>query len=259
MFQGETSHFALPTIQALGKLSEAHDIKSLTPVQTANLAYRSSLLYTIPKETLQRLQEIFKPVKQTYETRKARGEKFFSMEPYKECARIMFEDHGKDSQTVFTVGKAFLEPYLNKREDIIHWYYKDHFGEFNGEFWDSIREKIKQRTEQEETKTPEQRLAQEAKDMMVLGRFDKDPNSKIDPHTYESAENMAYLDRAMNTYAAMRSMQETDETLPGSKVKVAALNQEQLIALAREFADEPADKPPAAKPPQPSSTVKVSR
>ena len=220
--RGDVSHFYPPVLQSLERLSTSYNLKLLTPVQTANLAYRLSFVYGLEKKELKILTEAFKPLQRGYK-KLGNG---FDKALFKKFAGITLQTKNKDSCLAFMAGKAFLQPLLNKRQDIVTgWSHKD-FNIFDGTFWDSIRKKIKQRARQEEAKTPEQRLVQEAKDMKVLGRFDKDPDSKIDPLAYESAENMAYLQRATDAYIKLKSAD-------------TPLDPEQIISLARKMAGQP--------------------
>ena len=232
---GDISNFHLPVLLALEKLSTSYDLPGmhLTPQQSANLAYRLSLQHAPLEGELQTLGEIFKPVKQLLEKPDGNG--------YTTCAVTMLTDHGDISPLLFTAGRAHLEPLLNKREDIVTEWESDDFCFFDGAFWDCIREKIKDRTLKGEARTFEQDLAQEAEDMMIFGRFDKDPDSLIDPVVYESEENLAYLDRAMEAYVAIRHLQETGWPLPGPMLKKAdvdALDEKQTIDLACGIADK---------------------
>ena len=147
----------------------------------------------------------------------------------------MFEDHGEDTAIIFETGKVFIEPILDKRMDIVGGagWTEQKLELFDGEFWTDLQRRIKERSSSEETpETLEQLAAREAGDMMILGRLDKDPDSKIDPKAYKSKENAAYIQRAMNVYAALR-------------LQRPSLSQDEAIAFARQFAE----KLPAARPP----------
>ncbi len=218
------THFSSPVLKELNRLSEAYNLPDmkLTPVQTANLAYRLALLYAPARGIVFSVASAFR--RGGPELFKGKG---WDIEPYKKCACIMFEDHGHLSSLVFLAGETFLDPYLNKREDLVGWK-ESKFRVFDGEYWDSIREKIKERMLIERAAIHEQRFDYEARDMMALGRFDKNPDVLIDPDAYESKENMDYLHRVMKAYAVLRQPQETSRYLH--------MDQEQTIARARETA-----------------------
>lgn len=189
--KGETDHFSMFVLSELDRLTQSNDLSKLTPVQAGNLAYRLSLQYAPKEEHLSRLLEIFAPVWEEYGTN---GEKL--SEPIlKKCAEIIFEDHGGVSREVYIIGKTFLEPFLNHRQELLTVHVSPKSAankELEGAFWESIREKVKERDAQIK-ETPEQIRAHEAIDMQVLGYFDKNPNNKIDPEKYESEENQRYL------------------------------------------------------------------
>ena len=196
--KGETDHFSMFVLSELDRLTQSNDLSKLTPVQVVNLAYRLSLQYAPEEEHLLQLSEIFSPVWKEYGTS---GEKL--SEPIlKKCAEIIFEDHGNISNAVYIVGKTFLDPFLNNRQELLTVYVSPKSAannELKGNFWDNIREKIKERDLQIK-ETPEQMREQEAIDMQVLGYFDKNPNDKIDPENYESKENQAYLNQQREVF-----------------------------------------------------------
>ncbi|MFH1158425.1 MAG: hypothetical protein V1721_06030, partial [Pseudomonadota bacterium] len=172
---GEITHFTLPVLNELARLSQSHDLSKLTPVQTANFAYRVSLQYAPTEDQLRRLAEIFVPVKERYE-----AEKGLCDPVYRKCAEIMFEDHGDLSPMVFTAGKAFLDPFLNRRREILATKLSPKGAAtiaLQGDFWNDVRAKIKER-EEKTKETPEQLRAREAMDMQMLGLFDKNPDAK---------------------------------------------------------------------------------
>jgi hypothetical protein len=243
--ENDTDHFDLPVLQELKRILETYGAPDMpmTPVQAANFAYRLSLVYAPSEESVKQLTKYFEPANRPTLTKDLEYVPTDNEATYmaaRKSARMLLEDSGEQSSLAFMTAKAFLEPYLDKRDDLLQDWTQDELSIFDGEFWDSVREKIAERTRQEEPETTEQRLAHEAKDMLVFGRFDRDPDRKIDTAIYESAENMAYLHRAMKTYAALRLQQ-------------PRMDQEQFIVRARKLAEKaprltstPPRKTPAA-------------
>ncbi len=219
--RGDAIHFSLPVLNELKRISTTHDLPGmrLTPVQIANIAYRLSLLYAPSEDDVQKIARRFKSVKKSFKS----GEKRWSIKPYKKIAGIILKNRGNVSRLTFIAGKACLEPYLNQRTDIIANWGKESFRVFDGACWDYIRQEIKERTLAAEAEPPAQRFAREARDMMVLGCFDKNPDAMIDPDDYESRENTAYRQRAMEVYAALRQHN-------------LRIDQEQIVTRARENA-----------------------
>ncbi|MBI3440785.1 MAG: hypothetical protein HY052_03105 [Proteobacteria bacterium] len=203
----KTSHIALTVLEELGKLAKRHDYSRLTPIQTANLAYRLSLQYSLPQERLDRLVKIFKPVKKAYE-----DDEISYADTFKRCWKTMLEDQGEDSDVVFIIGKTFLKSFLEKRMEILTPVFRSIekaskvCGDLRGEFWDDVRQKIKTREAQLGRISSTQRLMNEALDMQMLGRFDKSPDAMINPEQYESKENQQYLKRAREAYINLRTM-----------------------------------------------------
>jgi hypothetical protein len=245
-----TSHFDLPALLELKRIAETYELPRIhmTPVQAANFAYRLALFYSPSKKSMEQLKKYFEPIaKQLTEVfgeDVTRTNKDAIYEAAQETAKLILKDSGRQSSLTFKTAKAFLKPYLDKRDDLFQDWARDEFSVFDGDFWDSVRDKIQERTLQEEAETTEQRLAHEARDMMVFGRFDKDSGQKIDPAAYEAKENMDYLHRARDAYTAIRYFQETGKLVSRSPVKglkipdVATLDQKQVVALARRIADK---------------------
>jgi len=230
---GETSHFYLPVLQQLGRLSASRNLTGLTPLQTANMAYRLSYLYAPSGKDIRELEKIFAPLMP--------GSNKTREQLVDDCATIMLGEHGPHSDTVFDMGRIFLQPVLHERPD--------------------INNMIRNHVRLKRHAYPEQRLAYEVKDMMVLGRFDKTPGSLIDPDAYQSMQNLRYLQRAADVYGAIRYFQATGKDIPHKHIKpvsiaavgrlrglnVASLEQRRAILLARKIAADPALKARAVK------------
>ena len=234
----DTLHFSSTVLQKLKKLSATYNIPEmkLSPIQTANLAYRLCHMHAPAPASLAKAAEAFQPVRAALENPEGGSESLMA------CGLIMLNEAnaGKDSDLVFNAAKVFLEPYLNKREDIIGCS-KESFSFFDEETWDPLREAIKAHADVEEMETREQRLAQEARDLLIFGCFSTDSHLRITPAVYES--HARRNERAMNAYKAIRYFQETGEHLPNSPTqkldgeKLAALNKDQIISLACVLAD----------------------
>ena len=240
----DTSHYNLPVLEELRRISDTYDLAalSMTPTQTANMAYRLALLYAPTSPDLRKLEEIFKPTMEAH----LNSNESWNMQVYEACAAAMFEDHGEYSGKAFAAGKAFIGPLLDGRADILsHNITEEDLQKFSGSYWDSIRDKIKEHSQKEETLTPEQRFKREARDMMVFGYFDKSQDEIIKPGPYEADRNMAYLQRAQDAYVAIRCLQETGEQMPDrndgliSAQEAANLSKDRIIALARRIGEEP--------------------
>ena len=116
----------------------------------------------------------------------------------------MFEDHGEYSQLAFTVGKAYLEPFLNYRHEILFSAMPAESAlqlKLEGAFWDDIRAIIKLRKFQTQ-ETPDQIRMHEINYLQALGYFDQEPDKIIDPVQYESKENQDYIRDARAAYVA---------------------------------------------------------
>ncbi|MCE9507155.1 MAG: hypothetical protein K8R48_02410 [Alphaproteobacteria bacterium] len=195
VLHNESLHLTAPALTELLRLSQEHDLSQLTPVQSANLAYRLSLQHAYSKKQLRELEKIFEPVRRNTDPEAA----------LKECAEIMLADHGEYSPTVFTIGKTLLEPFLNQNMDILTSVMSRKKAEalkLEGKFWNDIRTKIKNREAAQAKETPEQKLAREAKDLQALGHFDRQPDKIIGPKKYESKENRVHLASAREDYVA---------------------------------------------------------
>ncbi len=221
-------HFSSPVLKELSRLMEKYDLSNIqkSPLQAANLAYRASLFYALPPKQLQGISDAFEPVRQAMSKAETTG--YFPA--MLACIKVILGDDGKNSPVVFMAGKAWLSQFLDEAE-------KEEWRSNHQPpaFWDSLRKKIKESTPQEETQESlEQRIAREAKDMMVLGRFDQYPSKKINPKMYETKENIAYLQSAMGAYITLRQQQ-------------PAMSQEQTIVRARKMAEKPVSSNPRRK------------
>ena len=199
VLHNESLHLTAPVLAELQRLSQEHDLSKLTPVQSANLAYRLSLQYAYSKKQLRELEKIFEPVRRNTDPESA----------LKKCAEIMLADHGEYSPIVFTIGKNLLEPFLNQNMDILTAALSRKKADLKltGKFWNDIRAKIKNHEAAQAQETPEQILAREATDLQALGRFDRQPDKMIGPKKYESKENRVHLASAREDYVAKTAVQ----------------------------------------------------
>ena len=224
---GHISHFQFPVLQELERLSNeyAPSMKKLTPIQTANLSYRLTLLYSTPQKDLNKLRKIFKPVMRALD-----NPEFSELDVMKEQTNIMFGDHGALSQMIYKVSRILTLDYLDKKE----WAQKNMTPFFTKKL--QARMERKDAALQKETELPKQRLEREILDMVALGRFDKDPERLIDPARYESKKNLVYLQRAVDAYKKLR-------------LKQPSLNQDEAVALARRKAEKrPSSNPRTSTP-----------
>lgn len=202
LLKGNADIFTAPAIQGFREFSEAHDVQelNLTPAQTANLAYRLSLRNALAPQELEKLAEIFEPVRRGYE-----GEGGWR-DALQECAKLMLEDHGEDTRKVFMTAKAVLTPFLEHDMNVLGTIFPPEAAEnfqLTGDFWYDFRRKLKDREEQMK-ETPEQARERKIDYLEALGHFDadQDPNKLIDTAKYESPENDAHLEKAREEYTA---------------------------------------------------------
>ncbi len=228
---GDASHFYLPVLQEMERFAISYDLTQMPmpPVYAANFAYRLSYWNAVPDDALQQLKKEYASAKTPLQELDvmdfAIDNKPVMQKIAQECAKIMFDAAGENADLVFNTGKAFLEPFLDKRNDILLTWDDADLAAFDNAFWNDVREKIKERPVQAES-TPERTLRQQARDIMIFGLFDKDPDEKIDPAAYESKENLAYLRRAMDAYVSI-SMAAGPDT-----------DQEEVIARSCQIAEQ---------------------
>ena len=231
---GEMQHFTLLTTLELENLSKGYDLRNVasSPLQAANLAYRLSLRYTLPPKEMAEIAKFFEPVQQA-----ANDPERGLIAAIEKCAEIVFDEHSQISRTAYLSARTWLMNFLANDERHIEWRKKW----LTPDFWTELQRKIDETDAVllKEDESPKPRLIRETKDMMVLGCFDKDPNSKIDPVQYESKENVDYLNRASLAYANLRLQQ-------------PSLSQKETIALARQMAKTP----PATKQTPPAPRAK---
>lgn len=185
------SHPSVPVLIELKRLSQEHDLLHLTPIQTANLAYRLSLQYAFSESQLNELENIFLHTRQEGVT-------------CRKLAKITLADHSEMSGAVFVIAKACLDPYLNLESKL------------KGEFWDDIRAKIKTR-EDEIRETPGQTRLRQLDYLQALGHFDKNPDQMIDPVQYQSPENQEYIRRTREAYATKIALKPAAPPSPPSR------------------------------------------
>lgn len=196
VMRGDTSHFAIPVLHQLARMSDSYNLARLSPAETANAAYRAALAYEPSRDQLRALEAAFSPVRTQHY-----GPKQWEPAMFETIAEITLGDHGENTALIFETGKAFLDPFLHKRTDIIPatlFTGKELEERFGGAYWDSVRERLAQAP----ALTSDQQQEQTATDMMVLGKFDEDPAAKILPAVYEREDNMQRLKRAKDTFAA---------------------------------------------------------
>lgn len=199
IFKKLSTHFTAPVIERLIDFAKDHDLTTLTPVQTANFAYRMALRYALPEQTLNKLVEIFFPASQLFqETEDLELRKDMIEKTLKKTAEIMLQDYGEMTPLVYAIGKKTLDDYL-KQSTL---YSGVKFIPPQDDFWNDIRQKIKERDAQTAKETPQQAFLRKVDHLQVLGYFDreKDQNNIIDSRDYESAENQAYIKAGRENY-----------------------------------------------------------
>lgn len=239
ILKGNTTHFCIPVIREVGRLAETQDLKNLTPQQTANMAYRLAVLYAPSTQDLRAIEAAFRP------TLNAFRDKSIGWEPpmFDAAIATTLAAYEAAEPYIFMAGISFLQPFADTRSDIIPatlFSAEELSTLFKGEAWEAFRTSLRQHATT--TPTAAERYVQEARDMMALGTFDKNPDAEMRPALYESAANMAYLQRAQDAYAALRARQDA------GAADMQGLDRDAMAARAREQADAAAA---AASPSRP--------
>lgn len=203
ILEGRASHFTLPVIDELMRLSQEHDLSGLTPAQTANLAYRLALQYVPSQDFLKQATEIYAPVKNIDGTLPPIERHQKQLE---KCAEIMFVDHGEMSDAIFNLGKTMLEPYFDRKMDcLLARLPKDEVDvmKLEGVFWDDIRQKIKDRTAAI-VETPGQIETRRLNYLQALGCFDplQEQEALLNAKQYERPETAAVILDVRRAHAA---------------------------------------------------------
>jgi hypothetical protein len=232
---GDSEHFTNPVLIALKRLSQDHDFSSLTPTQAANLAYRTTLQYAPSQKQLDDILLAFSDARKEYKT----GSFIISLQKF---ALAMFTDQSEQSEMIFSIGKSLLDPFLNSRHEFLATLMSPEQLKklnFEGYVWDTIRKGIEDRDALLQEEPHEQTLAHEARDMQVLGYFDRDPDKAIDAAEYEAKKNQDYLKRVQETYIAIRNFQITGEKSPLlPDANTNGLNPEAVALLAKQATEE---------------------
>lgn len=179
----------MPVLIVLENLAQKHDLSTLTPTETANLAYRISRYAAPDAGQLAQLEKIFAPVQSQY-----------MQEPLEESLRhlaeIMHDDHGALSSAVAMTGRLALSPFLEGQTDVIRTKFPSgRHPLLEGRFWDTVRAQLAARPDSKIMS-----LDKTALDLQLLGRFDKNPGAPIDPAQYETSEYQTYLHEARETH-----------------------------------------------------------
>ncbi len=202
-----TSCLTMSVLNMIPALQRTYDLATLTPVETANCAYRISLKYAPESEDLKHWEAIFQHVTDVY------NDNIANLEPALEkCAELMFKDSGAMSSEIFLIGKTILEPFINHQMGILSIEYSpediSHIN-FNTPLWNEVREKIKNYPV-----TPIDPVQQRLDHMQVMGLFDLPIEGIIDPKQYETAETQADIKEKRQVYEQTQHAQKPRPTSP---------------------------------------------
>jgi len=198
VLEKESVHFTMPALMGLKSFLKRNDVSGLTPVETANLAYRISYQDAYTPAQIRAIKKAFAPVQATYK-KNAEAD-------LEQTWRIMRGHHGKHSKVIYQTGLVFLQPYLDTEVGILATEMpraEAKAQKFGGKFWREVRKKIKVRGKREKAKTNRtDAFNRQLDDLELLGRFDKKPKAPIDPDVYDSAANRKHLEQARKKHAA---------------------------------------------------------
>lgn len=147
---GQGDHFTTLSIDALPKLLEKLDVNALTPDQTANLASRIALQYTPNVDVMKNVAGSFQNVLPTIMRKR-------SFEAgLKEIADVTLASD--QAYFTFRIGSSALKRFLDGKVNFDVETQTQLFGEqvsdytgpikLEGEYWDGVRQKMKERSEQ---------------------------------------------------------------------------------------------------------------
>lgn len=253
----DRTHFAVPVINQVARIATTHDLSALTPRETANLAFRLALQHAASSADLYKVAAAYRPVMLAYGDAKTRWKPAM----FEACAEVLLKEHDEAGALIFETGRAFLEPFVNGRMDMI--LAADLFAAdelkamFKGPLWDRVREKIAG-----EDARPVDRFRQEARDLAALGYFDRSPDDMKYPAPYASGDNQARLGRAQDIYAAALRLEETGMLDGSGDVEISSsdvegLDRDGLIELARRMTYEPPVRSARAPGSPAKTTLKI--
>jgi len=183
IFNSEKIHFTAPALNGLNALLKENKLPKLSPIETANAAYRVALKYALSEGKIERLSAIFEPVR---EANKVNHNKALNL-----CAEIMLQEHGDLSQDVFSIVKTYIEPFINRDATILGTRFSkkelDGF-KLKGKIWDRVLEKIKLNDQEKKLDKLDY--------LELLGAFDENKSDIINPKEYETAKNRNNIKRA---------------------------------------------------------------
>lgn len=217
MLMGDADHFSTFALLGLKDLASRHDLSGLSPPETANAAFRTALLNVPDSDGMDKIAEIFRPVADA--CRDAGLKKACRV-----CAEIMQQDHGENSEIVFKLGKAFLDPVIDRRLDIISTkidmdYLLEGGMKLKAEIWDGIVPQLKEREAElarqsapaesakaESLDDYRRAIAQEVRDMQILGKFDGRNGTIIPPE--QEKNYRGFMEAGGEAYTRLRFAQE---------------------------------------------------
>lgn len=200
---GRTAYLMTTLFSELKRFLKNYDLINLSPIETANFSYRMASAYHRKKKEIDLLQKIFLPIK-TETERQDKNESSDNAVILNMCADIMLQDHGAISPLVIAAGKSLIEPFVNNRAYVLRKNFraKTVDGIFHGKIRNTLLKKLETCEKLLPAQAPEKTVQNTARDMMILGKFDKEPDKLIDPVTYESSENRRFINKKLRAYTA---------------------------------------------------------